>query len=79
LQSNVHKHEQAGASALFSMAPTQETPATGLRFFFRERTSQVRCAGMGGARISDAPGVLSNRAGDSLRLLAEQAPESRVL
>lgn len=51
----------------------------GLRLFFRERTSQVRCAAVGRARISDAPGVLSNRAGDSLRLLTEQAPERRVL
>jgi hypothetical protein len=59
------------------MAPTQETPAMGLRFFFRERTSQVRCAGVGRARISE-PGVLSNRAGDSLRLLTEQVTAARL-
>jgi len=34
---------------------------------------------VGRARISDAPGLLTNRAGNSLRLLTGQAPESRVL
>ena len=43
------------------------------------RTFQVRSAGVGRARISDAPGPLTNRAGNSLRLLTGQAPESRVL
>ncbi len=45
----------------------------------RERTFQVRLPGVGRARISDAPGHFSNRAGNSLRLLTGQAPESRVL
>jgi hypothetical protein len=34
---------------------------------------------VGRARISDAPAIVSNVAGNSLRLLTEQAPESRVL
>jgi hypothetical protein len=61
------------------MAPTQEAQALGPHFFSGQRTFQVRSTGVGRARISDAPGLLSNRAGDILRLLTEQAPENRVL
>ena len=62
------------------MAPTKETPAGEPALLVpEERTFQVRSAGVGRARISDAPGLLTNRAGNSLRLLTGQAPESRVL
>jgi hypothetical protein len=39
----------------------------------------VRSTGVGRARISDVPGLLSNRPDNSLRLLTEAVPENRIL
>ena len=61
------------------MAPTQETRRVSRRFFFRGAHISGALRRRGKGTHFGCAGLVTNRAGNSLRLLTGQVPENRVL